>query len=137
MPRHTHATNTSFSDDDVNGTQNIVLNDEIVAHPDVPGKYCRETLSLEMDYSKGKWRKIKRRWKSPIDVEKLAEVGIPVAESGRDDGQEPEEARFDGGMAGGEEGPDEDADGEPEEADADADADGDAELSVDAGMDDS
>jgi hypothetical protein len=78
-------------------TEHIVLNDEIVPHPEEAGKYCRETLTFEMDYTKGKWRKIKRRWKNAIDAAQLQEAGIPFS----DDAKVDEDAKLDDGEFAG------------------------------------
>ncbi len=79
-------------------TEHIVLNDEIVPHPEEAGKYCRETLTFEMDYTKGKWRKIKRRWKNAIDAAQLQDAGIPFS----DDAKVDEDAKDEGGEYAGE-----------------------------------
>lgn len=136
------------TDDDMSAIQHVVLNDEIVPHPEESGKYCRETLTLEMDYSKGKWRKIKRRWKNAIDPVQLQEAGIPFASDdnkGDDDGAGKADERANGaaeagtedaGAAGGEEeGDDMAEDGTADEVNGD-DGDDDGADDENADMDD-
>lgn len=68
------------SDIDASKIDSIILHDEVAPHTEIPGSFARETLTLEIDYGKGKWKKIKRRWKKGFTREELSEMGIEIPE---------------------------------------------------------